>query len=184
VALLGRAERILFLSTNNKSRFDLGFFLEWCGFGRSRRGPVGLASINHAYHRCRRRDCWFGPVRNRGQCRLRMPNGSAACSGCSRKWCVGWVFRADAGTINQRCLLLRDGNGVWCWWRCTQRSLLRCVVTWWFRAQCWLLRAVNQHGRRLHGRCWGGVFVRSRGYFFPGFNNVPIYFFPILEGET
>ncbi len=71
MALLGRAERILFLSTNNKSRFDLGFFLEWCGFGRSRRGPVGLASINHAYHRCRRRDCWFGPVRNRGQCRLR-----------------------------------------------------------------------------------------------------------------
>jgi len=119
--------------------------------------------------------CWRRCARGR----LGMPNGMAACSGI-KDWGVGWVFRADVGTVTQRCLLLReDGNGVWCWWRCAQKNMLRCVITWWFRAQCLLLRAVKEHGRGLHGRYWGGVVVRGRGYF-PVFNNVPIYCFPIL----
>jgi len=167
-------EGILFLSVGHKSRFDLGFFLKWSRFhGQSRWGPVGVASIDHAYHWYSRRwDHWFGPVWNWCHFRLGVPIRMARCAGDTRV------------AINLSCWMLQgDGIRVWCWWWCSQNDMLWCSVMLWFQAQFGLLQVVDRWERRWH--VWGwewvvdgeeGVRTWRIGMFFEDDKNVPINF--------
>ena len=153
---LGRAKEILVSAALRHGVFGRGFFLVGgCFQVGSRRGPGRRYHTFHWYGR--RRDRWFGPVRNRFQCDLGVPSWTAMFAGGVRNWGVGWFSMGDAGKrVDQMCRFLQgDGNGVGCWWRCSHRNI---------------------HQRAAHGK-----FFYSSQVFLIYLPGIPGYFIKIID---